>query len=92
MHVRLWEQPIEAAFLLVCPSWSGRGLTGTLSCPAALHSPDKIHSGESDFDPPRFKPDPAVYLLAAESEVRQQPLADSGELVIARCHFPIVLA
>ena len=21
---------------------------------------DKIHSGESDFDPPRFKPDPAV--------------------------------
>jgi len=30
--------------------------------------PDKIHSGESDFDPPRFKPDPDVYLLAAESE------------------------
>lgn len=23
---------------------------------------DKIHSGESDFDPPRFKPDPSVYL------------------------------
>jgi len=31
-------------------------------------SPGKIHSGESDFDPPRFKPDPSVYLLAAESE------------------------
>jgi len=31
-------------------------------------SPDKIHSGESDFDPPRFKPDPSVYLLAAKSE------------------------
>mmetsp|Transcript_41567 Transcript_41567/g.106340 ORF Transcript_41567/g.106340 Transcript_41567/m.106340 type:complete len:376 (-) Transcript_41567:148-1275(-) len=31
-------------------------------------SPEKIHSGESDFDPPRFKPDPSVYLLAAESE------------------------
>lgn len=30
--------------------------------------PSKIHSGESDFDPPRFKPDPDVYLLAAESE------------------------
>ena len=29
--------------------------------------PEKIHSGESDFDPPKFKPDPAVYLLAAES-------------------------
>lgn len=28
--------------------------------------PDKIHSGESDFEPPRFKPDPAVYLKAAE--------------------------
>lgn len=28
--------------------------------------PEKIHSGESDFDPPRFKPDPSVYLLAAE--------------------------
>jgi hypothetical protein len=26
----------------------------------------KIHSGESDFDPPRFKPEPDVYLLAAE--------------------------
>lgn len=31
-------------------------------------SPEKIHSGESDFDPPRFKPDPSVYLLAAKSE------------------------
>lgn len=30
--------------------------------------PEKIHSGESDFDPPKFKPDPAVYLLAASSE------------------------
>ncbi|CAM9577716.1 unnamed protein product, partial [Heterosigma akashiwo] len=29
---------------------------------------DKVWSGESDFDPPRFKPDPAVYLLAAEKE------------------------
>jgi len=29
---------------------------------------EKIHSGESDFDPPKFKPDPAVYLLAAKSE------------------------
>jgi beta-phosphoglucomutase-like phosphatase (HAD superfamily) len=28
--------------------------------------PEKIHSGESDFEPPRFKPDPSVYLLAAE--------------------------
>ncbi|GAB5358787.1 hypothetical protein AAMO2058_000488700 [Amorphochlora amoebiformis] len=30
--------------------------------------PNKIHSGESDFDPPRFKPDPSVYLKAAEAE------------------------
>eukprot|EP00614_Pseudopedinella_elastica_P003071 CAMPEP_0172585006 /NCGR_PEP_ID=MMETSP1068-20121228/4502_1 /TAXON_ID=35684 /ORGANISM="Pseudopedinella elastica, Strain CCMP716" /LENGTH=607 /DNA_ID=CAMNT_0013379333 /DNA_START=199 /DNA_END=2022 /DNA_ORIENTATION=- len=28
----------------------------------------KIHSGESDFTPPRFKPAPDVYLLAAASE------------------------
>lgn len=27
-----------------------------------------IHSGESDFNPPRFKPDPNVYLKAAEDE------------------------
>eukprot|EP00622_Pseudochattonella_farcimen_P001340 FR736005.1.p1 GENE.FR736005.1~~FR736005.1.p1 ORF type:complete len:273 (+),score=37.57 FR736005.1:44-820(+) len=27
--------------------------------------PEQIHSGESDFDPPRFKPDPSVYLKAA---------------------------
>lgn len=26
---------------------------------------ESVHSGESDFDPPRFKPDPSVYLLAA---------------------------
>jgi len=25
---------------------------------------DRIYSGESDFDPPRFKPDPAVYEMA----------------------------
>jgi len=31
-------------------------------------SNDKIHSGESDFDTPKFKPEPDVYLLAAESE------------------------
>eukprot|EP00667_Euglena_gracilis_P014149 EG_transcript_14644 len=30
--------------------------------------PERIHSGESDFDPPRFKPDPAVYLKAVEEE------------------------
>eukprot|EP00612_Vaucheria_litorea_P005299 CAMPEP_0171459846 /NCGR_PEP_ID=MMETSP0945-20130129/4959_1 /TAXON_ID=109269 /ORGANISM="Vaucheria litorea, Strain CCMP2940" /LENGTH=323 /DNA_ID=CAMNT_0011985931 /DNA_START=181 /DNA_END=1152 /DNA_ORIENTATION=+ len=30
--------------------------------------PDKIHSGESDFDPPRFKPAPDVYLRAAAHE------------------------
>lgn len=38
--------------------------------PASVHAcglddyfpADKIHSGESDFDPPRFKPDPSVYL------------------------------
>lgn len=29
---------------------------------------DKIHSGESDFDPPRFKPAPDVYLKAAAAE------------------------
>lgn len=38
--------------------------------PASVHAcglddyfpPGKIHSGESDFNPPRFKPDPSVYL------------------------------
>ena len=29
---------------------------------------EKIHSGESDFDPPRFKPLPDVYLKAAKEE------------------------
>ena len=29
---------------------------------------EKIHSGESDFNPPEFKPSPAVYLLAASKE------------------------
>ncbi|CAN0419743.1 unnamed protein product, partial [Ectocarpus sp. 12 AP-2014] len=44
--------------------------------PASVHAcglddyfpADKIHSGESDFDPPRFKPDPSVYLRAAQYE------------------------
>eukprot|EP00440_Ansanella_granifera_P074772 gb/GFBE01081143.1/.p1 GENE.gb/GFBE01081143.1/~~gb/GFBE01081143.1/.p1 ORF type:complete len:950 (+),score=198.27 gb/GFBE01081143.1/:1-2850(+) len=31
---------------------------------------DSIHSGESDFDPPRFKPEPDVYLKAADSVER----------------------
>eukprot|EP00746_Dinoflagellata_sp_MGD_P025631 gnl/MRDRNA2_/MRDRNA2_160313_c0_seq1.p1 gnl/MRDRNA2_/MRDRNA2_160313_c0~~gnl/MRDRNA2_/MRDRNA2_160313_c0_seq1.p1 ORF type:complete len:458 (+),score=84.57 gnl/MRDRNA2_/MRDRNA2_160313_c0_seq1:97-1470(+) len=31
-------------------------------------APEKIHSGESDFDPPCFKPHPAVYLKAAAAE------------------------
>ena len=35
-------------------------------CVKEYFPPEKIHSGESDFDPPRFKPDPSVYLLAAE--------------------------
>eukprot|EP00746_Dinoflagellata_sp_MGD_P000129 gnl/MRDRNA2_/MRDRNA2_100224_c0_seq1.p1 gnl/MRDRNA2_/MRDRNA2_100224_c0~~gnl/MRDRNA2_/MRDRNA2_100224_c0_seq1.p1 ORF type:complete len:765 (-),score=147.65 gnl/MRDRNA2_/MRDRNA2_100224_c0_seq1:165-2459(-) len=30
--------------------------------------PEKIHSGESDFDPPCFKPNPDVYLKAAAAE------------------------
>ena len=31
----------------------------------------KVHSGESDFDPPRFKPNPSVYLKAAETEGKE---------------------
>lgn len=42
--------------------------------PASVHAcglddyfpADKIHSGESDFDPPRFKPDPSVYLRVSQ--------------------------
>ena len=30
----------------------------------AYFPPEKIHSGESDFEPPRFKPDPSVYLVS----------------------------
>eukprot|EP00617_Octactis_speculum_P018378 CAMPEP_0185770496 /NCGR_PEP_ID=MMETSP1174-20130828/59401_1 /TAXON_ID=35687 /ORGANISM="Dictyocha speculum, Strain CCMP1381" /LENGTH=347 /DNA_ID=CAMNT_0028455941 /DNA_START=85 /DNA_END=1128 /DNA_ORIENTATION=+ len=32
----------------------------------AHFTPESVHSGESDFTPPRFKPDPAVYFRAAE--------------------------
>lgn len=43
-----------------------------VSCGFTEHfPPEKIHSGESDFDPPRFKPDPAVYRLAAKSEGKE---------------------
>lgn len=31
----------------------------------------QVHSGESDFDPPRFKPNPSVYLKAAETEGKE---------------------
>lgn len=31
----------------------------------------KVHSGESDFDPPRFKPNPSVYLKAAKTEGKE---------------------
>ena len=44
--------------------------------------PDQIHSGESDFDPPRFKPEPDVYLRAASAEDRDPTVCiaveDSG--------------
>eukprot|EP00640_Fibrocapsa_japonica_P003230 CAMPEP_0113944298 /NCGR_PEP_ID=MMETSP1339-20121228/32930_1 /TAXON_ID=94617 /ORGANISM="Fibrocapsa japonica" /LENGTH=328 /DNA_ID=CAMNT_0000949457 /DNA_START=165 /DNA_END=1151 /DNA_ORIENTATION=+ /assembly_acc=CAM_ASM_000762 len=33
-----------------------------------IFTPDKVHSGESDFTPPEFKPSPAVYLKAAQAE------------------------
>lgn len=32
---------------------------------------EKVHSGESDFDPPRFKPNPSVYLKAAKAEGKE---------------------
>ncbi|KAG5191611.1 Haloacid dehalogenase-like hydrolase [Tribonema minus] len=39
------------------------------SCGLDHHFPaDKVHSGESDFTPPKFKPAPDVYLKAAKSE------------------------
>eukprot|EP00752_Nemacystus_decipiens_P004345 g3969.t1 len=55
--------------------------------PASVHAcglddyfpPDKIHSGESDFDPPRFKPDPSVYLRAAQYEGAIPPLCVAVE-------------
>eukprot|EP00616_Rhizochromulina_sp_CCMP1243_P018101 CAMPEP_0118974312 /NCGR_PEP_ID=MMETSP1173-20130426/11181_1 /TAXON_ID=1034831 /ORGANISM="Rhizochromulina marina cf, Strain CCMP1243" /LENGTH=617 /DNA_ID=CAMNT_0006924029 /DNA_START=84 /DNA_END=1937 /DNA_ORIENTATION=+ len=37
----------------------------------AFFPDSKIHSGESDFDPPRFKPMPDVYLRAAQGEDRE---------------------
>lgn len=51
--------------------------------PASVHAcglddyfpPDKIHSGESDFDPPRFKPDPSVYLRVRRVGVGDCPQA-----------------
>ena len=30
-----------------------------------------MHSGESDFTPPEFKPSPAVYLKAAKTEGKE---------------------
>eukprot|EP00903_Cladosiphon_okamuranus_P006829 g6654.t1 len=55
--------------------------------PASVHAcglddyfpADKIHSGESDFDPPRFKPNPSVYLRAAQYEGAIPPLCVAVE-------------
>ena len=59
--------------------------------PASVHAcglddyfpADKIHSGESDFDPPRFKPDPSVYLRVGpgvfECLVGQTEVAPKGQ-------------
>ncbi|CAM9329104.1 unnamed protein product [Pylaiella littoralis] len=55
--------------------------------PASVHAcglddyfpADKIHSGESDFDPPRFKPNPSVYLRAAQYEGALPPLCVAVE-------------
>jgi beta-phosphoglucomutase-like phosphatase (HAD superfamily) len=54
-------------FSIATTSGKPRVPVSVLSCGfQEFFPPEKIHSGESDFDPPRFKPDPAVYLLAAE--------------------------
>ena len=54
-------------FSIATTSGKPRVPVSVLSCGFQEYfPPEKIHSGESDFDPPRFKPDPSVYLLAAE--------------------------
>jgi len=54
-------------FSIATTSGKPRVPVSVISCGfEAFFPPEMIHSGESDFDPPRFKPDPAVYVLAAE--------------------------
>lgn len=60
-----------------------------------------MHSGESDFDPPRFKPNPSVYLKAAETEGKEPvnciAVEDSGSGVgsasnagVGECPIPSI--
>ena len=58
----------DTPFSIATTSGKPRVPVSVVACDfEAYFPPDAIHSGESDFDPPRFKPDPSVYLLAAES-------------------------
>ncbi|CAM9656643.1 unnamed protein product [Phaeothamnion confervicola] len=56
-------------FAIATTSPKPRVPVSVVACGLSGYFPEeKIHSGESDFDPPRFKPDPAVYLKAAAHE------------------------
>ena len=63
---RLTEMKVP--FSIATTSGKPRVPVSVVSCGFTEYfPPEAIHSGESDFNPPRFKPDPSVYLLAAES-------------------------
>ena len=58
---------MDIPFAIATTSGKPRVPVSVVSCGFTEYfPPERIHSGESDFDPPRFKPDPSVYLLAAE--------------------------
>lgn len=57
------------AFCISTTSPKPRVPVSITSCGLDHHFPaEKVHSGESDFTPPKFKPAPDVYLKAAKSE------------------------
>ena len=59
---------LNVPFSIATTSGKPRVPVSVIACDFEMYfPPESIHSGESDFDPPRFKPDPSVYLLAAES-------------------------
>lgn len=97
-EVLAWLAEQKIKFCIATTSPKPRVPVSIEACGLTKYFPaDKVHSGESDFTPPRFKPAPDVYLKAAKGESLRprncMAVEDSGSGVgsAANAHIGIIV-